>query len=331
MFKRLGLYLQHDLPLPEAIRLVQYAELRGFEVVWQSERVLARDSFIALAAFAAATTRIKLGCAVVDPWSRNTALLATTLLTLDDLAPDRVVCGLGPWTEAEAAAVGIDRQRPLLALREVATALRTLLSGKPCAKRGEVVNMNGAALEMLPQRREPRRVPIVFAATALRTLALAGEIADGALLNYLVTPGLTVAAVDELRRGAQTAGRPLEMIDRPQLIACAVHRDRTIALDAARRIVAGACLTQPALMHANGAAARLLDDIARVDRESGFDVAYLLVPDELLIAVAACGTPDDVRRKVADYIDAGATSPVLVPLCEDVRFMIDVFTDPYLA
>src|SRR5688500_5392507 len=103
MFKRLGLYLQYDLPLPEALRLVQYAELRGFESVWQAERILARDAFVALAAFAAVTTRIKLGCGVVDPWTRNAALLATTLLTLDDLAPDRVICGLGPWTERESA------------------------------------------------------------------------------------------------------------------------------------------------------------------------------------------------------------------------------------
>lgn len=331
MLKRLGLFLQHDLPLPEALRLVQYAELRGFESVWQADRILARDSFIALAAFAAVTTRIKLGCAVVDPWTRNAALLATTLLTLDDLAPDRVICGLGPWTEREAAALGVDRQRPLLAMREVATALRTMLAGKTYARRGEVVNLSGAALDMLPQRREARRIPIVFAATAPKTLALAGEIADGVLLNYLVTPGLSAAATDELRRGAQIAGRPLELVDRPQLIACAVHRDRAVAYDAARRFVAAACLTQPALMHANGMASRLLDEIVRLERETGFESAYVHVPDEIIMSVTASGTPDDVRRKVEDYLDAGATSPVLVPLCEDVRFMIDVFTDPFLV
>lgn len=331
MFKRLGLYLQHDLPLLEALRLVQYAELRGFESIWQAERIFARDSFVALAAFAAVTTRIKLGCGVIDPWTRNAALLSTTLLTLDDLAPDRIICGLGPWTEREAARAGIDRQRPLLALREMTTALRALLAGKPYSKRGEVVNLSAASLEMLPERREPRRIPIIFAATAPKTLALAGEIADGALLNYLVTPGLSAAAIDELRRGAHAASRPLELIDRPQLIACAVHRDRSIAFEAARRFVAGACLTQPALMHANGMASPLLDEIARIEREQGFEAAYTHVPDEILISVTACGTPDDVRRKVSDYLDSGATSPILVPLCEDARFMIDVFTDPFLV
>lgn len=331
MLKRLGLYLRHDMPLPEAIRLVQYAELRGFESVWQAERLLSRDSSIALAAFAATTTRIKLGCAVLDVWTRNAGLIATTLLTLDDLAPDRVICGLGAWSEHEAAALGVDRQRPLLAMREVTMALRALLAGKPYSKRGETVTMNNVALDMLPERREPRRIPIMFGGTAPKTLALAGEIADGALLNYLVTPGLSAAAMDELRRGASAAGRPLEFIDRPQLIACAVHRDRAVALDAARRFVAGACLAQPALMQANGVAPRLMDEIARIERETGFDAAYPLIPDEIVIAVTASGTADDARRKVEDYLDAGATSPVLVPLCDDVRYMIDVFTDPFLV
>lgn len=331
MFKRLGLYLQHDLPLPEAIRLVQYAELRGFETVWQPERVLARDAFVALAAFAATTTRIKLGTAVIDPWTRNAGLLATTLLTLDDLAPDRVICGLGLWTDREAFAVGIDRQRPLLAIRELTIALRTLLAGRPYSKQGELVSMNGAVLEMLPQRREARRIPIVFGGTAPKTLALAGELADGVLLNYLVTPGLSAVAMEELRKGAHAASRTLDFIDRPQLIACAVHRERARALDAARRFVAGACLSQPALMHANGVSTFMLDEIVRVERESGFESAYTLVPDEILISVTACGTPDDVRRKVMDYLDAGATNAVLVPLCEDVRMMIDVFTDPYMG
>lgn len=329
MIKRLGLFLPHDLPLSSAIRLVQYAELRGFETVWQAERMLARDAFVALTAFAATTTRIRLGCAVADVWTRNIGLMATTLLTMDDLAPDRIICGLGAWTEQEARQVGVDRQKPLLALREATTALRTLLSGKPYSRMGELVNMKGAELQMLPERREPRRIPIVFGGTAPKTLALAGEIADGALLNYLVTPGLTALALDELRKGAQAGRRSFDSIDRPQLIPCAVHNDRAAAFDAARRFVAGACLSQPQRMQANGMSTQLLDEIIRVDREQGFEAAYLLVPDDIIIAVTACGTPEDARRKVEDYLDAGATSPVLVPLCEDVRLMIDVFTDPF--
>jgi 5,10-methylenetetrahydromethanopterin reductase len=329
-FRRLGVYLTEDIPTSDAIRLAQYAELRGFEMVWQAEQVLSRDALVTLGAFAAATTRVRLGCAVLDPWTRNAAVMATALMTLDDLAPDRVMLGLGGWTEAGARQVGVERDKPLLAMREVTTALRALFNGDPVTRRGQVVRLLDARLEMHPQRREPRKIPIYFGVTAPASMALAGEVADGVLMNYLVTPAYTRPALEELQRGARLSGRGLERVDRPQLIACAVSRDREQAMDVARRFVAGALMSQPALMRANGVTQDLLDEFGRVVAESGFQAAYRRVPDEVIQAVMAAGSPREVRAKVGDYVDAGATCPVLYPLCEDVRFMMDVFTDPFL-
>lgn len=331
MFRRLGVYLTHDLTLADCIRLVQYAELRGFEAVWQAEQVLARDSLVALGAFASATTRIKLGCAVADPWTRNPAVLATALMTLDDLAPDRVLFGLGGWTEAAARQVGVERRTPLLAMREISGAVRSLLKGDWVTRSGQFVQLFNAHLEMNPNRTEPRRIPVYFGVTAPASMALAGEVADGVLMNYLVTPAYTRPALDELRRGAQVVGRSLDDIDRPQLVACAVAKDRTVAMDAARRFVAGAMLVQPALMRANNVPQDILDAFVRAEAEDGFEVAYQMVSDDIVQSVTAAGTPAEVRAKVGDYMDAGATCPVLYPLCEDVRFMMDVFTDPFLS
>ncbi|MBC8098864.1 MAG: LLM class flavin-dependent oxidoreductase, partial [Armatimonadetes bacterium] len=90
---RYALYLQDDYSLRDAIKHVQYAELRGFEAVWQAESRLARDATIPMAAYAAHTTRIKIGSGVLTHWTRNPATIAATFLTLDDLAPDRMLCG----------------------------------------------------------------------------------------------------------------------------------------------------------------------------------------------------------------------------------------------
>ncbi|GIK29141.1 MAG: 5,10-methylenetetrahydromethanopterin reductase [Chloroflexota bacterium] len=331
MFKRLGLFLPVQMPLPDAIRVVQYAELRGFEAIWQAERVLLRDSLVVLAALGAVTTRIKLGASVLDPWTRNAGLIATSLVTLDELAPDRILCGLGGWTDGEAARVGIARDRPLLALREVTNALSELIAGRIVSRSGEFVTLLNAQIPEHEMRLQSRRIPIYLGGTAPRTLALAGELADGALLNYLVTPAYTRAALNEIRRGAAVTHRPIEFIDRPQLIACSVNRNRAQAMAEAQRFVAGAVLAQPALMQANGVAASLIDVIVRTASETGLDAAAHLVPEEVLLALMAVGTPDDVRRKVNDYLDAGATSPVLYCIGDDIRFMIDVFTDPYLS
>jgi 5,10-methylenetetrahydromethanopterin reductase len=91
----------------------QYAEQRGFEAVWQAESRLVRDAIVPMAAFAAVTERLHVGSGVINNWTRNIGLLAATFLTLDDLAPDRIICGIGAWWDPLAKNVGIDRRKPL--------------------------------------------------------------------------------------------------------------------------------------------------------------------------------------------------------------------------
>ncbi len=107
-----ALYLQDAHDIREGIELVRYAEAKGFDAVWQADSRLVRDAVVPMAAFAATTDRIKIGSGVIDFWTRNPARLASTFSTLDDLAPGRMICGLGAWWDPLAAKVGIDRGRP---------------------------------------------------------------------------------------------------------------------------------------------------------------------------------------------------------------------------
>src|SRR5213593_3460569 len=125
---RVALYLQDKHPLREAIDYVRYAEARGFDTVWQAESRLARDAIVPMAAYATATERIKVGSGVINNWTRNPALIATTFATLDDLAPGRILCGLGVWWEPLASKVGVRRRRPLQAMRETLEVVRRLLA-----------------------------------------------------------------------------------------------------------------------------------------------------------------------------------------------------------
>src|SRR4029450_4077140 len=105
----------------------QYAEARGFEAVWQAESRLVRDAIVPMAAYAAVTERLKVGSGVINNWTRNIGLLAATFLTLDDLAPNRIICGIGAWWDPLARNVGIERRKPMLAMRETVDVLRRLL------------------------------------------------------------------------------------------------------------------------------------------------------------------------------------------------------------
>ncbi|MCL6554720.1 MAG: LLM class flavin-dependent oxidoreductase, partial [Firmicutes bacterium] len=105
---RVALYLQDKHPIRDGMEYVRYAERRGFEAVWQAESRLVREATIPLAAFAAVTERIKVGSGVVNLWTRNVGLMAATFVTLDDLAPGRVMLGIGAWWEPLASKVGVD-------------------------------------------------------------------------------------------------------------------------------------------------------------------------------------------------------------------------------
>ena len=134
---RVALYLQDAHSLADGIKYAQYAEKKGFEAVWQAESRLVRDAIVPMAAFAAHTSKIKVGSGVINNWTRNIGLLASTLLTLDDLAPDRIICGIGAWWDPLASNVGIRRRRPLLAMRETVDLLRKLLALQNVTFEGE--------------------------------------------------------------------------------------------------------------------------------------------------------------------------------------------------
>lgn len=328
---RLAVYLQDAHPIREGIEIVKYAEQRGFEAVWQAESRLVREATVPMAAFLTSTETIKAGSGVVNNWTRNPALLASTFATLDDLAPGRVILGIGAWWDPLAAKVGVDRSRPLKAMRETCEAVRALLADETVTYNGEFVHLDGVELDYVHQERKPKDVPIYIGATGMKMMELTGEIADGAVLNYLVSPAYNATAMEHLQIGAEKAGRSVDDIDRPQLVVCSLDEDRGRALDNARMLVTQYLGQQPHIMKASGVPESLLDEIGSVlswpATHEQVVAASKLVPDDVVQMITASGTVDECREKVTEYMAAGATCPILYPLGDDVHAMIDAFAD----
>ena len=325
-----ALYLQDAHPIREGMDIVRYAESKGFDAVWQAESRLVREATVPMAAFASVTERIKVGSGVVDCWTRNPARLAATFATLDDLAPGRVILGIGAWWDPLAAKVGITRSRPLTVMREIVTVVRALLNNETVTFDGAYVHLDGVELDYVYQERRPKDVPIYIGATGMQMMELTGEIADGAVLNYLVSPTYNAEALEALERGAARAGRSIDDIDRPQLVVCSVHEDRGVALDMARMMVTQYLGQQPHIMKASGVPQSLLDRVGEVltwpATHEQVEAASKLVPDEIVQMLTASGTAADARAKVAEYMAHGCTCPILYPL-GDVHAMIDAFAD----
>src|SRR3989304_5962208 len=212
---RVALYLQDKHPVRDGMTYVRYAEERGFEAVWQAESRLVREATIPLAAFAAVTERVKVGTGAVNLWTRNVGLMAAPFVTADDLAPGRVLLGIGAWWEPLASKVGVDRRKPLQAMREVVEVVRRLIRMERVTFHGEFVNVTDIEIDIVHGNRLPRDVPIYIGATGMKMMELAGEIGDGVLLNYLVGPRYNATALEHLAAGAERAGRTLDGGDRP--------------------------------------------------------------------------------------------------------------------
>jgi 5,10-methylenetetrahydromethanopterin reductase len=206
--------LQDSHDLRDGLDYARYAEQRGFEAVWQAESRLVRDAIVPMAAYAAVTEHIKVGSGVINNWTRNVGLLAATLLTLDDLAPNRSSAGSARW-DPLAKNVGIQRRKPMLAMRETIEVLRRLLNMERVTFHGEFHHVDEIELDVVHGRREPRNVPIMIGATGDMMMEMTGEIADGCVLNYCVPPEYNDKALELLEKGAQKAGRKLADLDCP--------------------------------------------------------------------------------------------------------------------
>jgi len=330
MMERVALYLQDAHDLRDGLEYVKYAEKRGFESVWQAESRLVRDAIVPMAAYAAVTTRLKVGSGVINNWTRNIGLLAATFLTLDDLAPDRIICGIGAWWDPLASNVGIDRRKPLLAMRETITVFKRLLNMENVTFHGEFVHVNGIELDIVHGRREPRKVPVYIGATGDQMMEMTGEIADGVVLNYCVPPQYNVRALELLEKGAVKSGRHLEDIDRPQLVVCSIDRDHNRAIDTTRELLTQYLAQQPHIAKASGVSQEVVTKIQSIlgwpATQEQILKAKHLIPEDLIYRITASGTPEEARTKVAEYRKNGCTCPILYPVGGNVKLLIDTFS-----
>ncbi|MAT44510.1 MAG: LLM class flavin-dependent oxidoreductase [Anaerolineaceae bacterium] len=330
MFERVALYLQDSHDLRDGLDYVRMAEAHGFEAVWQAESRLVRDAIVPMAAYAAVTDKIKVGSGVINNWTRNIGLLAATFLTLDDLAPDRMICGIGAWWDPLAKNVGIDRKKPLTAMRETVEVMRRLLNMERVTFEGEFIQVNGIELDVVHGRREPRNVPIMIGATGDKMMELTGEISDGAVLNYCVPPEYNIRALELLDIGAKRAGRRVDDIDRPQLVVCSVDEDHDKAIDTTRELLTQYLAQQPHIAKASGVSMDVVNEIQSIlgwpATHEQIQKAKHLVPEDLILRITASGTPEEAKEKVGEYIKNGCTCPILYPVGGSIETLIKTFS-----
>jgi alkanesulfonate monooxygenase SsuD/methylene tetrahydromethanopterin reductase-like flavin-dependent oxidoreductase (luciferase family) len=190
------------LPVRTLVDLAALADRLGYHSVWVPEgRGRELDSM--LGAMAQATVRIGLASGILPLYSRPPALVAMAAATLADLSGGRFVLGIGAGHPAIIEqGYGVSFREPLLAAREFVAIVRTALAGERVSMRGRVFEVDAFQLEAKPDH----PVPIYLAALGPAMLRMAGEVADGVILNW-TSPEHIPWAVARVREGAARAGR----------------------------------------------------------------------------------------------------------------------------
>jgi len=318
---RLGLQL-HGQRLGNIATYAQWAEDHGFSSVWVGEGRLSRDAIVPMTLAAANTTRIAVGSAVIPFRTRNVALIGVTFRTLNDLAPGRIRLGLGAWWEPLASRTGLHTEKPVTAMREIVAVLKALFAGSAATYTGQYVDVDSIKFDGEGDKEGVEYpIPIYIGAVRERMLQLAGEIADGVVMDYQAPPAQNLEYVRQIEIGAQRAGRTLDMIDRPQLVLCCVDdADPLGAIDVCRAFVTQSIAQQPHIAEHCGLESDLVaavrSEIAWPATEAQVRHTMRLVPVSFVKSVSACGTTSDALAKIEEYVATGCTEAVLTP-CDD--------------
>jgi 5,10-methylenetetrahydromethanopterin reductase len=335
MAQRMALYMQDKHNIQYELEMARYAEERGFSEIWQADTRLARECIVMMSAFLTRTRRLRVGSGVLPIWTHNPASVAASWSTMWELAgkvdgKSRVMLGIGAWWEPIASRVGVTRVKPLQAMREHVEAIRQLFTMEEVTYQGEFVHLDRVRLDVAFGDRSPRDIPIYIGATGDKMLEMAGEICDGVVLNYVVSVDYIRRAVALVEKGARKAGKTLADVDRPELLVCCLSdKDPRAAMAEGKKLVAYYLATEPHIMKASGVDDALLEKVHSLMSWPATEEDYIrtskVIPDELVSHLMAVGTTEDCRAKVKEYIEAGVTCPILYPLMDDIKPVVDAF------
>jgi alkanesulfonate monooxygenase SsuD/methylene tetrahydromethanopterin reductase-like flavin-dependent oxidoreductase (luciferase family) len=297
---RYGITLDGRAPLAETLEVVQAADAHGLECAWVGEHLGHRDALVYAATLLERTRHLAIGVGAISPHYRHPAQIAMGVATLRETYGPRVRLMLGLGNVDQITRLGREALAPARAVREAVTIVRALLETGRAEVKGETFSAAGVRMGSVA----PAPVPIYVAAVRDGMLRVAGEVGDGVSLGAAASPRYVTHAVACARAAAATAGRDPAALDVTCNVITAVAASHRAALAKVKR--------QVALILANGNDYLFTFQPHALDRsrvqealEAGPDALDRTIPDGAADALAVASTPDDLRRRLADFERAG--------------------------
>lgn len=310
-------------PIQDCIKMGLAAEELGYGGVWIADsHSVMRDAYAILSVLAVQTSRIKLATGVTHTVTRHPAVLANSCATLHELSGGREILGIGVG-ESAVANLGL-RPEKLAVFEQKLRVIRALM-------KGETVEYEGTDIQMAWSGAE---VPIVMACSGPKSLQLGGRIADGILFQVGSDPAFVRYALDNIRYGAEQAGRKLEDIKLYMRIACAVLDDRERAREDVKgyaSVAAGGIFKTVPREYFND---ELWDELDRF--KSQYDYAEhgsnqakhkALLTDRIVDATAIAGSPEEAIPRFKEIAAMGVDGFVMPAGMVDPYPYMQTFAD----
>ncbi len=315
LVRPVGLGLAARGSVSDTVDWAERARRTGFDSVWIHDSYFERDAVTYASAIASQVEGIRVATGALNPYTRDPVLLAMTVSALDEMAPGRIILGLGSALPLRLAQMGIAYNPAEAAERVEATVakLRALWSGQ------RVPSGTEGFPPVEPMFPPVHHVPIYIAGYRTPMLQLAGRVGDGYLARPLESLKSFRSMVPKIRAASVEAGRPEDAVGIAGYLFGLVDETRREALNRAKRepfVIYMMSIQTDVAMRRAGFELELRDRINAAWRAEDYHGAAALIPDDLLDAFLLCGRREDVAERVAAYHDAGMDLPLLQPVVQ---------------
>ena len=307
-FQKLGIGTDGATSMRETVELAKHAEALGLDSFWLAEGYHSRSAVVRATLIAAATSKIKIGLGILSPHTKHPALLAMDAASIDEIARDRVILGIGRVLNA-LRKHAINSKGTIQLLRESIEIIRGILSGETFRYAGIRFNIAppGSRLDL----EQCGTLPIYLGATGPAALRLAGQYADGVLFNYPCTPEFVRYAMPLIEEGLKRAGRTLDSFDIAAYLLVSVDEKEKHAFDAAKRFIAQKLPTRhPDMLRHAGVTAAEIDRVRDSVEKLGLAKAAAELDNEVVRKVTIAGTPEQVAQGLKKFSGTGLKLPI---------------------
>lgn len=295
------------LKLDVLVRLAKLVERSGFEQIWVCDHYHNRHVYPVLAQLALGTRRVRLGPGVTNPYLVHPTVTAAAIATLNEISRGRMLLGISAGDPFFLATVGVERRKPVAAVREATHIIRELLAGNRVSFTGELFSCRGARLRFKPVD----KIPIYIGGRRRRMLEIAGSVADGALINAS-HPEDIQESIGYIKRGLQASGRRPEAFDFVAYLAASIGRDVRKAREAARGVVAFVTSSVPSTsLERHGIGIEEVKSIRRLLTVGELKKARAMVTERMIDAFSVCGPVEELVARVEELKRLGVTRTVI--------------------